>query len=114
MMLLKSSLLLFVFSIFLVQAKAQDFVGSIKASLDRGQFLEAQAKLKQYRDSRGVTPEYLEDAVVLDVFTNLDFHDDLFSKMCVPPFRGSDKVALPYPGLAPWAETALRRSAAET
>jgi thiol-disulfide isomerase/thioredoxin len=60
MMLLKSSLLLFVFSIFLVQAKAQDFVGSIKASLDRGQFLEAQAKLKQYRDSRGVTPEYLE------------------------------------------------------
>ena len=59
-MLLKSSLLLFVFSIFLVQAKAQDFVGSVRAFLDRGQFPEAQAKLKQYRESRGVTPEYIE------------------------------------------------------
>lgn len=59
-MLLKISLLLFVFSIFTVASKAQDFVGSVRASLDRGSLPEAEAKLKQYRDLRGVTPEYLE------------------------------------------------------
>ena len=59
-MLLKISLLLFVFSIFTVAAKAQDFVSSVRNSLDRGALPEAEAKLKQYRDLRGMTPEYLE------------------------------------------------------
>jgi thiol-disulfide isomerase/thioredoxin len=59
-MLLKISVLLFIFSIFTVAAKAQDFVGSVRMSLDRGALPEAQAKLKQYRDARGITPEYLE------------------------------------------------------
>jgi thiol-disulfide isomerase/thioredoxin len=43
-----------------VQVKAQDLVASLRNSLDRGDFVEAQAKLKQYRVARGVTPEYLE------------------------------------------------------
>lgn len=47
-------------SIFLVQAKAQDFVSWVKNSLDRGSFTEAQTKLQQYRAARGVTPEYIE------------------------------------------------------
>jgi len=59
-MLLKISLLLFIFSIFTVAAKAQDFVYSVRGSLDRGALPEAEAKLKQYRDLRGATPEYLE------------------------------------------------------
>src|SRR5512143_3814185 len=59
-MLLKISLLLWIFSIFTVAAKAQDFVYSVRNSLDRGALPEAEAKLKQYRDLRGITPEYLE------------------------------------------------------
>ena len=59
-MLLKISFLLFIFSVFIVAAKAQDFVGSVRMSLDRGSVPEAEAKLKQYRDARGITPEYLE------------------------------------------------------
>jgi thiol-disulfide isomerase/thioredoxin len=59
-MLLKISLLLFVFSIFLSAAKAQEFVASVKSSLDKGDLSEAEAKLKAYRESRGITPEYIE------------------------------------------------------
>ncbi len=60
-MLLKSSLLLLVFSIVTVAAaKAQDFVSSVRASLEHGSVAEAEAKLKSYRDARGTTPEYLE------------------------------------------------------
>lgn len=59
-MLLKISVLLFIFSVFTVAAKAQDFVYSVRSSLDRGSLPEAEAKLKQYRDLRGITPEYLE------------------------------------------------------
>src|SRR4051812_7890693 len=59
-MLLKTSLLVFLISIFLVSAKAQDFVGSVRSSLARGSLAEAQSKLKMYRDARGITPEYLE------------------------------------------------------
>jgi thiol-disulfide isomerase/thioredoxin len=59
-MLPKISVLLFIFSIFTAAAKAQDFVGSVRSSLDHGSLAEAEAKLKQYRDVRGVTPEYLE------------------------------------------------------
>ncbi len=59
-MLLKFSLLLFVVSVFTVAAKAQDFVGSVRASLDQGSISNAEAKLKEYRAIRGVTPEYLE------------------------------------------------------
>ena len=59
-MLLKISVLLFIFSVFTVAAKAQDFVYSVRGSLDRGALPEAEAKLKQYRELRGITPEYLE------------------------------------------------------
>lgn len=59
-MLLKISILLFIFSIFTVASKAQDFVGSVRTSLDRGSVPEAEAKLQQYRQARGITPEYLE------------------------------------------------------
>jgi thiol-disulfide isomerase/thioredoxin len=59
-MLLNISLLLFIFSIFTVAAKAQDFVGSVRVSLDRGSLPEAEAKLTEYRNTRGVTAEYLE------------------------------------------------------
>jgi thiol-disulfide isomerase/thioredoxin len=59
-MLLKISALLFIFSIFTVAAKAQDFVGSVRMSLDRGSLPEAEAKLQEYRSARGVTAEYLE------------------------------------------------------
>src|SRR4051812_39680921 len=59
-MLLKISVLLFIFSIFTVAAKAQDFVGSVRSSLDHGSLTDAEAKLKQYREIRGITPEYLE------------------------------------------------------
>lgn len=59
-MLTKFSILLFVFAVFTVAAKAQDFVAAVRTSLDRGSFPEAQAKLEQYRKSRGVTPEYIE------------------------------------------------------
>lgn len=59
-MLLKSSLFVFVISISFIAAKAQDFVGSVRTSLDRGSLAEAETKLKLYRDARGITPEFLE------------------------------------------------------
>jgi thiol-disulfide isomerase/thioredoxin len=59
-MLLKFLVLLFIFSVFTVAAKAQDFVASVRASLDRGSLPEAEGKLKEYRSARGITPEYLE------------------------------------------------------
>ncbi|HWR17058.1 MAG TPA: TlpA disulfide reductase family protein [Terriglobales bacterium] len=59
-MILKFSILLFIFGIFTVAAKAQDFVGSVRASLDRGAQDEATSKLQQYLQIRGMTPEYLE------------------------------------------------------
>jgi len=59
-MLLKLSVLLCIFSIFTAAAKAQDFVGSVRMSLDSGMPADAQAKLKQYRITRGITRESLE------------------------------------------------------
>ena len=59
-MLTKSVLLVIIFSLFTVAAKAQDFVSTVRATLDGYGIPAAQAVLKQYRDARGVTPEYLE------------------------------------------------------
>jgi len=58
--LLKLSLLLVVFSVFTVAAKAQDFVSAVRATLENYGAPQAESLLKQYRDSRGITPEYLE------------------------------------------------------
>jgi len=59
-MLLRSFLLLIVFSLFTVAAKAQDFVSAVRATLDGYGIPAAESVLKQYRDARGITPEYLE------------------------------------------------------
>jgi thiol-disulfide isomerase/thioredoxin len=47
-------------AVFTAVAKAQNFVGSVRVSLDRNNVPEAQAKLEQYKQARGITPEYLE------------------------------------------------------
>lgn len=57
---LKSSILVIVLSLFTVAAKAQDFVSTVRATLDGYGVPAAESVLKQYRDSRGITPEYLE------------------------------------------------------
>ena len=59
-MLLHLAVLLLVFTVFTVAARAQDFVGSVRESLDSGSLAGAEAKLQQYRTARGITSEYLE------------------------------------------------------
>jgi thiol-disulfide isomerase/thioredoxin len=56
----KFLLLLIVFSLFTIAAKAQDFVATVRRALDGSRSPAAEALLKQYRDARGVTPEYIE------------------------------------------------------
>jgi len=56
----KSILLVLVFSLFTVAARAQDLVAAVHGTLDGYGIPQAEAMLKQYRDARGVTPEYLE------------------------------------------------------
>lgn len=41
-------------------AKAQNLVGSVRSSLGSNAVTAAQAKLQQYKQVRGITPEYLE------------------------------------------------------
>jgi thiol-disulfide isomerase/thioredoxin len=55
-----SFLLLIIFSLFTVAAKAQDFVATVKVTLEGYGIAGAEHLLQQYRDSRGVTPEYIE------------------------------------------------------
>jgi thiol-disulfide isomerase/thioredoxin len=52
--------LLIVVSIFTAVAKAQDFVATVRAALDGYGVSATEGLLKQYRDSRGITPEYIE------------------------------------------------------
>jgi thiol-disulfide isomerase/thioredoxin len=52
--------LLLVFAVFTRAAKAQDFVSAVRRSLDMNALSDAEAKLQQYRQVRGITPEYLE------------------------------------------------------
>jgi thiol-disulfide isomerase/thioredoxin len=59
-MLTKSFLLVIIFSLFTVTAKAQDFVSTVRATLEGYGIPTAQTVLRQYREARGVTPEYLE------------------------------------------------------
>jgi len=59
-MLTKWFLLVIVFSLFTAAAKAQDFVSIVKGTLDNYGIPPAETLLKQYRDTRGVTPEYVE------------------------------------------------------
>src|SRR4051794_10450781 len=59
-MLTQTVLLLIVFALFTVAAKAQDFVSAVRGTLDYSGIPAAENVLKQYRDARGVTPEYLE------------------------------------------------------
>jgi len=59
-MLTKSALFVIIFSLFTVAAKAQDFVSAVRATLEGYGIPAAESVLKQYRDARGVTPEYLE------------------------------------------------------
>jgi thiol-disulfide isomerase/thioredoxin len=57
-----SKLILFflIFSVFTVAAKAQTFVATVKGTLDGYGIPAAESLLKQYRDARGITPEYIE------------------------------------------------------
>lgn len=57
--LLRSAVLLFA-SLITLAAKAQDLVPAVQATLNNYGIPAAESVLKQYRDSRGVTPEYLE------------------------------------------------------
>jgi len=59
-MLTKSALFVIIFSLFTVAAKAQNFVSTIRGTLDGYGIPAATSVLKQYRDARGVTPEYVE------------------------------------------------------
>jgi len=59
-MLTKWFLLVVVFSLFTAVAKAQDFVSVVKGTLDNYGISATQSLLKQYRDARGITPEYIE------------------------------------------------------
>lgn len=59
-MLTKSFLVVVIFSLFTVAAKAQNFVYSVRGALENYGIPAAEQMLKQYRDARGVTPEYLE------------------------------------------------------
>jgi thiol-disulfide isomerase/thioredoxin len=59
-MLTSSLIFLIFFGIFAVAAKAQDFVGSVRGTLEYSGIPAAESVLKQYRDARGITPEYLE------------------------------------------------------
>jgi thiol-disulfide isomerase/thioredoxin len=59
-MLIKSALLVIIFSLFTVAAKAQDFVSIVRGTLDGYGIPATESILKQYRDARGITPEYLE------------------------------------------------------
>jgi thiol-disulfide isomerase/thioredoxin len=59
-MLTKSALFVIIFSLFTVAAKAQDFVSTVRATLERYGIPAAESVLKQYRGIRGITPEYLE------------------------------------------------------
>ena len=59
-MLTKCFLLVFVFSVFTATAKAQDFVSMVKGTLDYYGIPATQSLLQQYREARGVTPEYIE------------------------------------------------------
>jgi len=56
----KSSLLLIVLSLFNIAASSQDFPSTVLATINNYGPQAAQSLLKQYRDSRGITPEYLE------------------------------------------------------
>ncbi len=59
-MLTKSALLVIIFSVFTVAAKAQDFISTVRMTLDAYGVTAGESVLKQYRDARGITPEYLE------------------------------------------------------
>ncbi|MGZ4787679.1 MAG: redoxin family protein [Terriglobales bacterium] len=59
-MLTKSALFVIIFSVFTVAAKAQDFVSAVRITLDGYGIPAAESVLKQYRNARGITPEYLE------------------------------------------------------
>ena len=59
-MLSKSFLLVIIFSLLTVAAKAQDFVYTVRGALDNYGIPTDEQVLKQYRDARGITPEYLE------------------------------------------------------
>jgi thiol-disulfide isomerase/thioredoxin len=79
-MLTKFSLALFlIFGVFTVFAKAQDFVASVRKSLQNHSSTEAQAKLQQYKQLRGITPEYLEAFSWLgrNSLTQGDYHSAL-------------------------------------
>lgn len=59
-MIFKSAFLLIVFSLFTVAAKAQDFVSAVRGTMDGYGIPAAESLLKQYRDARGITPEYID------------------------------------------------------
>jgi len=60
MTLSKSAALLIAFSLFTVTAKAQDFVSTVRVTMDGYGIPAAETLLKQYHDAHGVTPEYVE------------------------------------------------------
>jgi len=59
-MLTKSAFLVIIFSLLSVAAKAQDVVSAARVTLEGNGIPAAETLLKQYRDARGITPEYLE------------------------------------------------------
>jgi thiol-disulfide isomerase/thioredoxin len=59
-MLTKAAIYLVVFGVFTVAARAQDFVSTVRGALDYSGIPAAESLLKQYRDARGATLEYLE------------------------------------------------------
>lgn len=102
-MILKISLSLsLICAVLTVTATAQDLVGSVRSSLDRGSFAEVIAKLQQYRQARGTTPEYLEaySWLARDTFSRGDYpsainYADQTYKFCLEQLKSRQLDAEP-------------------
>lgn len=114
-MLLKSGLTLVLLSVLTTVAPAQDFVSTLRATLDNYGEQPAESLLKQYRAARGITPEYL-DAYSWLARKALDDREyasaDQLAKqtyqMCVAELKGRSLDAEPHLPIALGAAIEVR------